>query len=210
MDRDVLACVIGLPHPDREGAGMRRYAFFAITVVASWLLLVAPVTAARPTRIAFQIDATFPSDFLSAVCGFPVFVHVQGGGTTTLFNDQSGTQVIRELDTLAQGATTTIFSPIAAGGTGKSFTDVTHSPATFLYPEGTAIGSPTTVILNGAQRTSGPGNPRIVGHEVYEGVIVDFTPDGVPVVDTVAIISQAGQFDLGAVILARCAQLGAP
>lgn len=102
---------------------------------------------------------TFPSEFLTALCGIPVSIHLQGGGTTTLFYDQNGTRVIRELDTLAEGLTTTIFSPIDAGGTGKSFTDVTHSPATFLYPEGTEIGDPAIVILNGVQRTSGAGKP---------------------------------------------------
>jgi hypothetical protein len=60
------------------------------------------------------------------------------------------------------------------------------------------------------QRTSGPGSPRIAGREVYEGVIVDFTPDGVPIVDPVALISQSGQFDLAAVLEARCAALTDP
>lgn len=184
----------------------RRRALRAVSSVATLLLIVAPATAASPTRIPFEIDETFPSGSLTAVCGVPVWVHVEGGGTTTLFHDQSG-QVSRELDTLAEGARTTIFSPLDAGGTGKSFTDVTHSPATFLYPQGTDIGDPATVIINGVQRTSGPGNPRIVGHEVFQGVIIGFTPDGVPIVDTVAIISQAGQFDVAAVLQARCAAL---
>jgi len=190
---------------------MKLSALVALIGVAILLLLAVPTPAAPPTRIAFEIDATFPSGFLTAFCGIPVSIHVQGAGTTTLFYDQSGTQVIRELDTLAKGLTTTIFSPIdEPGGTGKSFTDATHSPTTFLYPEGTQIGAPAIVILNGVQRTSGPGNPRIVGHEVDEGVIVDFTSDGVPVVDTVAILSQSGQFDLEAVLEARCATLTGP
>jgi len=60
--------------------------------------------------------------------------------------DQSGTQVIRKVDTLAEGVAST-------------------------------FGGPAIVIINGVQRTSGPGSARIVG----------FTPDGVPIVDTVAI-----------------------
>jgi len=195
---------------DKGVTGMRRGALLAIAGVATLLRFVAPVTAAPPTRIPFEIDVAFPSAILTAVCGILVAVHLQGAGTTTFFYDQGGTQVIRELDTLAKGATTTLFSPIEAGGTGKSFTDVTHSPATFLYPEGTEIGDPAIVVINGVQRTSGPGNPRIVGHEVDEGVIVDFTPDGVPIVDTVAIISQSGQFDVAAVLQARCAALASP
>lgn len=183
----------------------RRILFFATGLAT--LLFVAPVTAARPTHIPFEFDETFPSGLLTALCGIPVYVHAQGAGTTTLYYDQSGTQVIRELDTLAEGVTTTIFSPVEQGGTGKSFTDVTHAPTTFVYPEGTEIGDPAIVIFNGVQRTSGPGNPRLVGHEVYDGVIIDYTPDGVPIVDTVALISQSGQFDVIAVLQARCAAL---
>jgi hypothetical protein len=145
---------------------MSRCELFAIAGVATLLLCVAAVTADPPTRIPFEIDAMFPSVFLTAVCGIPVSFNLQGAETATLFYDQGGTQVIRELDTLAEGAATTIFSPLEAGSTGQSFTDVTHSPVTFLYPEGTVIGGPAIVITNGVQRTSGPGNPRIVGHEV--------------------------------------------
>jgi len=186
---------------------MERRLLFFTSGLATLLLFVATVTAAPPTRIPFEFDETFPSDFLTAVCGIPVFLHVQGAGTTTLYYDKSGTQLVREHDTLAPGARSTIFSPVEIGGTGKSFTEVTHAPSTFLYPEGTEIGAPAIVILNGVQRTSGPGNRRIVGREVYEGVIIDFTPDGVPIVDPIALISQSGQFDVTAVIEARCGAL---
>lgn len=103
--------------------------------------------------------------------------------------------------------TTTIFSPVEQGGTGKSFTDVTRATTTFAYPEGTEIGDPAIVVFNGVQRTSGPGNPRLVGHQVYEGVIFDYTADGVPIFDLVALISESGQFDVSAVLDARCATL---
>lgn len=189
---------------------MKRSRSLAIVGIPALVLFVNSVNAVQPTRIPFEVDVTFPSERLTALCGIPVSIHLQGSGTTTLFYNQSGTRVIRELDTLAGGATITIFSPIDAGGTGKSFTDVTHSPATFLYPEGTEIGDPAIVILNGVQLTSGPGSSRIVGHEVEEGIIVGFTPEGIPVVDTVATISQSGQFDLDAVLQARCTKLSSP
>jgi hypothetical protein len=41
-------------------------------------------------------------------------------------------------------------------------------------------------------------------------VIIGYTPDGVPIVDPVAIISQSGQFYLDAVLQARCALLTDP
>src|SRR5262245_26779803 len=188
---------------------MRRRALCTVTGLATLLLLVASVDAAPPTRIQFEFDETFLSGPLTAFCGVPVFIHVVGAGTTTLHYDKSGA-LIREFDAMAPGLTTTIFSPLGAGGTGKSFTDVTRAVSTFLYPEGTEIGDPAIAIFNGVQRTSGPGNPRIVGREVYEGVIVGFTPDGVPIVDPVTLISQSGQFDLAAVLQARCAALTDP
>src|SRR6266536_1513824 len=101
---------------------MKRRILFLAAGLAT-VLFAAPVAAAPPTHIPFEFDETFPSGLLTALCGIPVYVHAQGAGTTTLYYDQSGTQIIRELDTLAKGATTTIFSPLELGGTGKSFTD---------------------------------------------------------------------------------------
>jgi len=186
---------------------MRRPSLFAGVTMATLLLSATSVCATSPTRISFEIDETFPNDFLTAVCNLPVWIHVEGAGTTTLFHDASATEVIREFDILPGGLTTTIYSPVQLGGTGKSFTDVTQSPTTFLYPDGTDVGDPAFVILNGVQRTSGPGNPRIVGHQVFEAVIIGVTLDGVPIADPVALLFQAGQFDLGAVLEARCALL---
>lgn len=179
--------------------------FASATILALFVFSVC-AAATPPTRISFQFDETFPSDFLTDTCGIPVWIREQGAGTSTLHYD-SGGQLVRELDTLAPGATVTLFSPLELGGTGLSFTDVTHSPSTFLYADGTDIGDTAIVILNGVQRTSGPGNPRLVGRQVFEGVIIDFTLDGVPVVDPVNLISESGQFDPAAVLQARCAAL---
>jgi hypothetical protein len=54
------------------------------------LLMIAPVTAAPPVHIQFQFDETFPNDFLTDFCRIPVYVHLRGGGTTTLFYDKTG------------------------------------------------------------------------------------------------------------------------
>ncbi len=188
---------------------MQRHALVSVTALVTLLLLSTHATSVPPTRVEFAFDEIFPNGFLTDFCGFPVLVHVQGAGTTTLHYDQDG-KLVRELDTLATGAITTIFSPVELGGTGKSFTDETHAPSTFLYPNGTAIGDTAIVILNGVQRTSGPGNPRIVGRESYEGVIIDYTADGVPVVDPVVLTSQHGQFDLATALQARCDALAGP
>jgi len=205
--REVYAAFLGCSEPALIFSWenhMQRPALLAGLTLATLLLSATSVCANSPTRISFEIDETFPNDFLTAVCNVPVWVHVEGAGTTTLFHDASSTQLIREFDILPGGLTTTIYSPVQLGGTGKSFTEVTQSPATFLYPDGTDVGDPAFVILNGVQRTSGPGNPRIVGYQVFEAIIIGVTPDGVPIADPVALLFQAGQFDLGAVLEARC------
>jgi YD repeat-containing protein len=85
--------------PARAFADAASLALFVFSVCA----------AAMPrTRISFQFDETFPSDFLTDACGIPVWIHEQGAGTTTLHYDSDG-QLVRELDTLAPGATVTIF-----------------------------------------------------------------------------------------------------
>jgi hypothetical protein len=172
---------------------MARLALLAASAVATLLLMAAEATASPPTRITLNIDATFASPFLTGLCGIPVSLHEQGTVTVTLFYDQSGA-VIRELDTIPGGFSVTRFSPADEGGTGKSSTSVEHTSYKTLYPEGTALGDPAIIIATGLQRTSGPGNPRFVGRQVFEAVIVGETLEGIPVADPVALISQSGQF----------------
>lgn len=166
-------------------------------------LLLGRADASPPTRIPFEFDDTFHSGFLSRTCGIPVYVHTQGAGIITLFYDAMGAQIIREIDTLPNGATTTYFSP----DTGRSLTQVVHTPVTYVYLGGTDIGDPVIAITNGVQFTSGTGNPRVVGHEMRDGAIVELTPEGFPIVELFDAVSQSGQFDINAVVRARCAIL---
>jgi hypothetical protein len=177
----------------------------AARIATVFALAVGSATAVPPTRVDFEVDETFPSDFLSVVCGTDVFVHVQGTGTTSLYYDRNG-NLQREFDRLSAGFTSTIFAP----DTGKSFSEVLHNTSTFLYPDGTEVGDTAIVITNGVQRTSGPGDPRIVGHQVLEGVIIGYTAELVPIVDPVLLVQASGQFDLEAVIAARCDALTGP
>jgi hypothetical protein len=180
-----------------------------MTAATQALLLAAPVLAAPPTRIPLEIDETFRSRFLSNACGIPVWVHIEGAGTITLFYGKSG-ELIRQIETYAEGLTSTYYSPVELGGTGKSLTQVIHSPITILYPDGTAIGDPAIAIYNGVQLTAGPGNPRIVGHEVREAVVVGLTPEGTPLIEVGESITQAGQFEVTPVAEARCELLTDP
>src|SRR5919108_5251107 len=117
---------------------MRRLTCLIASSVATALLLVPTAAAAPPTRIPFEVDVAFPS-FFTGLCGVPVFLHIEGGGTTTLFYDQDG-NVIRELDTAPGGIQFTLFSPIEAGGTRKSLSFTQYGTITYRYPEGTDVG----------------------------------------------------------------------
>lgn len=191
---------------------MRGHAPFAAVGSLAILFLFAAVgMAGPPSRSSFEVDATFPHSFLTARCGVPVFAHIEASGTTTLFYDQSGTAVIRELDTVAGGFRVTLFSLIEAGGTGNSLSFVQYGMITYTYPEGTDIGDPAIVTTVGPAGLAPPGGPSSVGREVADGEIVGFTPEGVPIVVSVAVVSQSGQFtDPAATVQARCDILAAP
>jgi hypothetical protein len=176
-----------------------------VTFTVATLLLVRTAFADTPTRIAFEVDETFQSGFLTQRCGIPVWVHREGSGTTTLFYDNAGA-LIREIDTFPAGIRWTYYAP----STGKSFTEVIHSPVMILFPDGTDVGALAIVIFNGVVRTSGPGSPRNVGRQVLEAVVTGSDADGVPFIEPVNVTSEAGQFDVLPVAQARCALLTDP
>ena len=173
----------------------RRLTLFIVSAATALSLLASEGAASPPTRFSFDIDDTFPSSFLSDFCGIPVRIRVQGSVTVTIHFDKTGTQVVRELDTVPGGLAVTRSSPAdEPGGTGKSFTTVEHASSTFLYPEGTAVGDPAIIIATGLQRVTGPGTPRVVGRQVFEAEVIGVTPEGIPVAEPVGVISESGQF----------------
>ena len=118
--------------------------------------------------------------------------------------------VIHEVDTFP-GWRVTIFSPVEEGGTGKSFTYKQPYPIQFLYPEGTDLGDPAMIIASGHFDIAAPGGPSIAGREIDNAVIVDYTPEGIPVVDFVDTASTTGHFpDFDVFVAARCAFLTDP
>jgi hypothetical protein len=165
------------------------------------LLVASAAPATPPSRFTFTFDETFPS-FLSLVCGFPVFVHIEGTATATLFFDRSGT-LIREIDT-QPGFKVTFFAP----STGKSFTFPSGGAFVQDYSNGTAIGSPVIATVTGLLNGTG-STPPDAGRLVLNAVIVGYTPEGIPIIEPVSDISRTGHIndDLAA---ARCATLSDP
>jgi hypothetical protein len=126
-----------------------------------------------------------------------------GNGERTLFLDGSGT-IIREIDTFP-GARVTF------SGNGKSFSFPGAFFMTFktVYPEGATIGAPATVTVTGLLgHVKGIGADA--GQDVLMGTVVDFAPEGFPIVDNLELVLSHGNRAPGEhVAAAVCAALGA-
>jgi hypothetical protein len=184
-----------------------RLALVVVLAFALPLALAAAATASPPVVSTIEVDSTRQSQFWSTTCGVPVFFHQEGTLTFRLFPDSN---VIHEVDTFP-GFTITVFSPVEEGGTGKSFTYLLPAPIHFLYPEGTDLGDPGIGIFTGAIDVAAPGGPVIAGRQVLAGVIVDHTPEGIPIVDFAEELSTSGHFpEFEEFAAARCAFLTDP
>jgi hypothetical protein len=131
------------------------------------LVLSSSGMANPPSRFTFTLDDTFPAFGTSAVCGFSVFVHLEGTAAAQLFYDRHGV-LIRELDT-SPNLKITFFAP----STGKSFTYAVGGPFVQEYVDGAAVGSPVVATLAGligATGSSAPNAGRIVSEGVVAGI----------------------------------------
>jgi hypothetical protein len=129
-------------------------------------------------------------DALTAACGFDVFDVGAGNVDTTLFYDQSGT-LIREIDT----APSFTFS-FAAPSTGKSIGSRAPAVLTTDYASGGAVGTAAVASLTGLQLMLAPG-VIFTGNQVFDAVVVDHSPEGIPIIAFTNLISQSGNFFSG-------------
>jgi hypothetical protein len=187
---------------------MRRLALLVAVCAAA--VGVAGANAAQPQQFAIQLHESFVAPFMSAACGVPVTITLDGVSRVTLTRNSSGL-VVKEHDVLS--SFTAIFeSPLALGGTGQSFTN--HSPgvATFDYGEGAALGSTAVITLTGLQGpAAGTGSSVTAGYQQLTGTVFAFSPEGIPLVDFDGpVTSQHGVWpDFFDVVLPeRCEALG--
>jgi len=68
-----------------------------LVVVALGAVAVASATAGQPEMNRFDIDETFPDEFLTDACGFDVTTHAQGHVITKEFDRTKGTVEVRTL-----------------------------------------------------------------------------------------------------------------
>ena len=176
----------------------------ALVALGGGLLGAAPAWATPPKQF-HQVPFNFsiPDDALTAACGFDVFDVLAGNVGTTLFYDQSGT-LIREIDT---GPSLTL--SFAAPSTGKSIGS--RSPAVLItdYASGGALGTAAVASLTGLSQRLAPG-VMFTGNEVFDAVVVDHSPEGIPIIEFTNMISESGNFFSGDLAGVVCPALSGP
>jgi hypothetical protein len=175
----------------------------ALLALGGGLLGAAPAWATAPKHFHIPLNFSFRDDPLSDACGFDVFDVGAGNVDVTLLYDQSGT-LIREIDTFP----TFTFS-FAAPSTGKSIGS--RAPAVLItdYTGGGAVGTPAVGRLTGLQIMLQPG-VMFTGRQVFDAVVVDHTPEGIPIIMFTSLISQSGNFFSDDTTPLVCAALSGP
>ena len=172
----------------------------ALLALGGGLLAAAPAWATLTKHFQFPLSDSSRNDDLSAACGFDVFDVLAGNVGTTLFYDQSGT-LIREIDT---GPSLTL--SFAAPSTGKSIGSRVAAPVITDYTGGGAVGTPAVVRFTGLQLMLGPG-VMFTGRQVFDAVVIDHSPEGIPIIEFTNLISQSGNFFTGDTAPLVCAAL---
>jgi hypothetical protein len=159
---------------------MRKLALLAATCAAA--IAATGASAAAPEHYTVPIQDTFFAPFMSAVCGIPVTITIEGTAHVTLWRNDAGL-VVREHD-VASSFTAVFRSPTELGGTGLSFTNRSPGVATFDYGSGATLGSTALVTLTGlAGPAAGPGSTVAAGFQQFTGTVFAFSPEGIPIVD---------------------------
>jgi hypothetical protein len=167
------------------------------------LLGAAPAWATPAKHFHIPLNFSVRDDALSDACGFDVFDVGAGNVDVTLLYDQGGT-LIREIDT------SPVFTfSFAAPSTGKSIGS--RAPAVLItdYTGGGADGTPAVARLTGLQIMLQPG-VMFAGRQVFDAVVVDHTPEGIPEIMFTNLISQSGNFFSGDEVALVCAALSGP
>lgn len=159
----------------------------AVLALGGGVLAATPAWATPPQHFHQQFNLSFHADDFSAACGFDVFEVFAGNVNTTLFYDQSGA-LVRSTMT---GPTFT--QSYTAPSTGKSIVSRQPFPAITDYTGGGAVGTPAVARATGLVFKLQPG-VMFTGRQVFEAVVVDHTPEGIPILGDVKLISQSGNF----------------
>lgn len=158
---------------------MRRLLVIIVAGLATALGTAAAATGGNVVRFS-GIDLTFQEavlkEYVTEICGFPVYVQGEGALTVTLHRDREG-RVVRETYS-SPGAFVTYFAPT----TGESYRFPWIPRDELVYPGGATLGGPATYRLTG-MIVNHPGEPPEAGLIVLKGTVAGFSPDGIPLVE---------------------------
>ena len=169
---------------------MLRLSFFGAVAALAVALAVPTAGASPPDRFVIVDDFQFPHP-LTAAYGTPVFASVNGTVQIILRTGKDG--VVHETDVFRDW-TFTLNAPAYDTSISYKF-----GPGLAEYPDGVYIGAPAIVTFLGVA-SNVPGLHAIAGRVVFAGEVIDITPEGIPIFDTFAILSEVGnQEDLAVV-----------
>ena len=185
---------------------MRRLLVF-IAVALSPLAIPATSSAQQAVHLqnAIDISTTFQSPLLSAACGFPVTVTLTGAVDETLIYNDAGL-VVRQIEN-TPAATATFSSPYG------SFSFPEAATSVYTYPGGATLGSTANYTSSGLLSfglVPGFGVSNAGIDIVANAVVVDFTPEGIPIVEfteSTVVISHGNRSSDEEIFNAICAAL---
>jgi hypothetical protein len=131
-----------------------------------------PATAATPPE-HFALPLEFSESFDD--CGFVVDFTTSGTLRVTLWRNEAGL-VVRERDSGLFNETYT------NAETGKTFSTVDSLSSWWDYGSGAVLGSSVKITVVG-MGGSVPGSGPDAGRTVATGTVVDFLPEGIPIVE---------------------------
>jgi hypothetical protein len=153
--------------------------------IATVAVGAAVAQATPPQHFADPIDLTYQDDFLTDFCGFPVNFTLAGVLKTTLFYDNAG-NIVHEVDT-QPGTTETFSSPASGKSFSWRFSGALHTD----YTDGAALGSAAIASGTGLS-IKAPGVSAAAGRVVFDAIVVDYTPSGIPITAFNGVISATG------------------
>lgn len=145
-------------------------------LVAGTAYPLAPVGAAKPTKISFPVEVTYEIPELTELCGVEVWFTLEGTFKGLLFRDRSGV-VVREHNSQPD-TWLNLWSP----ETGESIRNPFAARFHYRYPDGTDVGDRVVIRATGFSEKL-PGLPAKAGQLVFEHGVVVAVEDGVPLVD---------------------------
>lgn len=175
-----------------------------VRLVTRCILAIALMLATQTSALAdppLQEWQDFDFDLLlrgaTAACGFPVRIAIEGRAHFIVFYDNEG-RIIREVDTFPS-LKVTVYSET----TGKSYTSAQPAVLITNYEPGAAIGSSATAIAVGLFEKIGDVGLE-GGRIVFDAVVVDYDPAGVPLIQITGVVEQNGPHIDGPIGVARC------